>query len=141
MHCRNCGKQIDDKAVVCIHCGVPPKSEKKYCSNCGTETQSNQTICTSCGVALSAGGASGEKSKVVAGILAIILGSFGAHKFYLGYTTEAIIILAAFWGGLILFGIPTIIMSIIVLVEGIIYLVKSDTEFQQTYVDKKKAWF
>jgi uncharacterized membrane protein YvbJ len=31
MFCKNCGKQIDDKAVICVHCGVPPKSEKKYC--------------------------------------------------------------------------------------------------------------
>jgi len=23
MYCNNCGKEIDDKAVICIHCGVP----------------------------------------------------------------------------------------------------------------------
>ncbi|MGL4849047.1 MAG: zinc-ribbon domain-containing protein [Clostridium sp.] len=27
MYCKNCGKEIDDKAVVCIHCGVPTKIE------------------------------------------------------------------------------------------------------------------
>ena len=53
MYCRNCGKQIENKAVVCVHCGVPPMSEKKFCNNCGADTQPNQTTCTSCGVALS----------------------------------------------------------------------------------------
>ena len=23
MYCKNCGKQIDDRAVICPHCGVP----------------------------------------------------------------------------------------------------------------------
>ena len=139
MYCRNCGKQIDDKAVVCVHCGVPPKSEKKFCNNCGTETQPDQTVCTNCDVALA--GTKGEKSKIVAGIFAILLGGFGAHKFYLGYTKEAIITLVVMWGGLILLAIPTLIMAIIVLIEGIIYLVKSDQEFQEIYVENKKGWF
>ncbi|MCR1952212.1 zinc-ribbon domain-containing protein [Clostridium sp. DSM 100503] len=26
MFCKNCGKEIDDKAVVCIHCGVSTNS-------------------------------------------------------------------------------------------------------------------
>lgn len=29
MYCYNCGKQIDDNAVVCIHCGVPTKNMKQ----------------------------------------------------------------------------------------------------------------
>ena len=138
MYCRNCGKQIDDKAVVCVHCGVPPKAEKKFCHNCGVQTQPKQILCTKCGITLSAGK---QKSKVTAGLLALLLGGFGAHKFYLGYTTEAIITLAAVWGGLILLGIPTIIMGVIVFIEGIIYLTKSDEEFEATYVNNKKGWF
>ena len=82
MYCRNCGKQIDDKAVVCVHCGVPPKTEKKFCHNCGVQTQPNQILCTKCGVTLSA---VKQKSKITAGLLALLLGGFGAHKFYLGY--------------------------------------------------------
>ena len=138
MYCRNCGKQIDDKAVVCVHCGVPPKAEKKFCHSCGVQTQANQILCTKCGVALSAGK---QKSKITAGLLALLLGGFGAHKFYLGYTTEAVITLAAVWGGLILLGIPTFIMGVIVFIEGIMYLTKSDEEFEATYVNNKKGWF
>ncbi len=139
MFCRNCGKEIDEKAVACVHCGVPPKIEKKFCNNCGVATEPNQAMCTKCGVALSV--SSGEKSKIVAGLFALLLGGFGAHKFYLGYTTQGIITILVVWLGLILIGIPTIIMGIIVFIEGIIYLTKSDQEFQETYVDNKKVWF
>lgn len=80
------------------------------------------------------------KSKVTAGILAILLGSLGIHKFYLGYTKEAIIMLAvSLLGSLIAVG-PAV-MGIIGLIEGIMYLTKSDEEFQATYVDAQKGWF
>ncbi len=80
------------------------------------------------------------KSKTTAGILGILLGCFGAHKFYLGYTKEAVIMLLV---SLLLSwtGIAPGIMGIIGLVEGIMYLTKSDEEFQYTYVDNQKGWF
>lgn len=139
MYCRNCGKEIDDKAFVCVHCGVLPKVEKKYCQNCGQTTEMNQVVCTKCGVRLA--NAHREKSKIIAGLFAILLGGFGAHKFYLGYTTEGIITLIVMLGGLMFFGIAAIIMAIIVIIEGIIYLTKSDEEFLKIYVDSKRGWF
>lgn len=139
MYCRNCSKQIDDKAIVCVHCGVSPKSERKYCDNCGVATESNQTVCVKCGVAFRK--AKGEKDKMVAGLLAIFAGGLGAHKFYLGYNNEAVILLVIFWGGLFLFGCPSGLVAMVVLAEGIIYLTKSDEEFQSIYVDNKKPWF
>jgi TM2 domain-containing membrane protein YozV len=75
-----------------------------------------------------------ENKKMVAGILGILLGSFGAHKFYLGYTKEGIIQL-----------IVTIVTcglgGVIGFIEGIIYLTKPDDQFYQTYQVGKKAWF
>lgn len=74
----------------------------------------------------------GADKKVVAGILAILLGGLGIHKFYLGYTTAGIIqILLSF----ICLG------SIIGLIEGIMYLTKTDEEFVETYIKGEKAWF
>ena len=40
MYCKNCGKEIDDKAVICVHCGVPVTSEASnnsglHCPKCG----------------------------------------------------------------------------------------------------------
>lgn len=69
--CTNCGREIAEKAVVCIGCGVPVKpapraSQRKvlpsqqqstiltqttrYCTNCGNEISSGAFICMNCGV-------------------------------------------------------------------------------------------
>ena len=82
-----------------------------------------------------------EKSKIVAGLLAIFLGGLGIHKFYLGYTKTGIIFLLIGVLGFILLLIPTVIISIIALIEGIIYLTKSDESFDNTYVQNEKKWF
>jgi TM2 domain-containing membrane protein YozV len=143
MHCRNCGKEVHPQAVACPSCGVPPHLEKKYCPNCANPTQPNQVICTKCGVSLlGAPGTVGGKTKVAAGLFGILLGWIGIHKFYLGYNKEGLImLLVSLVGGLITFGIATGIMSIIGLIEGIIYLTKSDNEFHQIYVVGRKTWF
>ena len=78
--------------------------------------------------------AGGDNKKMVAGILGILLGYLGIHKFILGYTKEGIIqIILSFvtcgLGGLVGF------------IEGIIYLTKSDEEFYETYQANKKPWF
>ena len=84
---------------------------------------------------------SDEKQKIVAGLLAIFLGWLGIHKFYLGYQKEAIIMLCCGVLGFIICGIPTTVVSVIGLIEGILYLTKSDADFKATYVDNKKPWF
>ncbi len=66
MFCRNCGKEIDDKAAICVHCGVVV--------NEGAVANTNPNA----------------KSKLVAGLLGILLGAYGIHNFYLGYTKKAV---------------------------------------------------
>jgi TM2 domain-containing membrane protein YozV len=78
--------------------------------------------------------AQGADKKIVAGILAIVLGWAGVHKFILGYTTEGIIQLVI---GLLTCGLS----NIIGIVEGIIYLTKSDEDFVRTYIQGRKGWF
>jgi TM2 domain-containing membrane protein YozV/cold shock CspA family protein len=87
------------------------------------------------------GGQVGKKSKVAAGLLAILLGGLGIHKFYLGYPGAGIIMLLLFIFGFILLALPSIIISVIALVEGIIYLTKTDEEFYQTYEVGSRSWF
>ena len=83
-----------------------------------------------------------SSKRVVAGILAIILGPLGIHKFILGYTQEGIItLIITFILGIITCGLAAWAIGIITLVEGIIYLTKSDEEFIQTYQVNKKGWF
>jgi TM2 domain-containing membrane protein YozV len=83
----------------------------------------------------------GQKSKVAAGLLAILLGGLGIHKFYLGYTGAGVIMLLLFIFGFILLALPTVVISVIALVEGIIYLTKTDEEFYQTYEVGSRSWF
>ena len=85
--------------------------------------------------------ASSEKSKIAAGLLAIFLGSLGVHKFYLGYTTAGIVMLLITLFGSLLFFLGPLVMGIISLVEGIIYLTKSDDTFDLIYVQNKKERF
>ncbi len=80
----------------------------------------------------------GADKKIVAGILAILLGGLGIHKFYLGYQKAGVIMLVV---TLITCGFGGAVMGIIGLVEGITYLTKSDEEFVATYINGKKEWF
>lgn len=87
-----------------------------------------------------------ENKKVLAGILAILLGSLGVHKFILGYQKEGFILLgvslAAYVLSCLAIGLLFIwIPSLIGLIEGIIYLTKSDEDFYNTYQVGRKPWF
>ncbi len=110
--------------------------------------------------------ASGAKSRTVAGVLGIVLGSLGVHKFYLGNTVPGIIHVGVTGGGIFLFIVAAILSAafygfgiiigglfgllgwlaitasgVVGLVEGIIYLTKSDQEFEARYVTQKRPWF
>ena len=76
--------------------------------------------------------------KVAAGLLAIFVGGLGIYKFYLGYNKEGIITIVI---SVATCGAGAAVMSLIGLIEGIIYLTKSDEEFQSLYVDGYKGWF
>ena len=79
-----------------------------------------------------------ENKKIIAGVFAILLGCLGIHKFILGYQTEGIIMLLV---TILTCGIGGFVMSMIGLIEGIIYLTKTDDEFFQIYQINKKTWF
>ena len=77
-------------------------------------------------------------NKVAAGICGILIGALGIHKFILGMTTPGLIMLLV---SILTCGIGAPVMGIIGLIEGIIYLTKSDEDFVQEYVINKKQWF
>ena len=118
----------------------------------------------------------GQKSRIATGWLAIIVGGFGIHKFYLGFIgpglvyvftniigvcflgygihnlierSNAFMILSL--GGVfsflvisiipLVFFMILIILRIIAIIEGIIYLKKSDEEFDRVYTIEKRKWF
>ena len=77
-------------------------------------------------------------NKIAAGVLGIVLGSFGVHKFILGYTTEGIIMLLV---TLLTCGLGGFVMHAFGIIEGILYLTKSDEQFYQEYVVGRRGWF
>ena len=84
----------------------------------------------------------GADKKIAAGLCGILLGSFGVHKFVLGYQQEGFIMLITWVVGLVLTcGILSIAVQIVGIIEGIMYLTKSDEEFVHTYIANKKPWF
>ena len=77
-------------------------------------------------------------NKIAAGICGILLGSLGIHKFILGYTGPGLIMLLV---TVLTCFLASPVMHLIGLIEGIIYLTKTDEEFVRTYVDGRKEWF
>lgn len=123
----------------------------RYCTKCGAQNDETAQYCVSCQAPLpTIGGyqpmqavnqgsmmdwkAMGADKKLAAGICGILLGGFGVHKFILGYTTEGII-------QIVITFVTCGMGSIVGLVEGIIYLTKSDEEFVRTYIQNKRGWF
>jgi TM2 domain-containing membrane protein YozV len=77
-------------------------------------------------------------NKIPAGVCAILLGGLGIHKFILGYTGAGVLMLLL---SILTCGIVWPILHIIGIIEGIIYLCKTDDEFVRTYVDGRREWF
>lgn len=76
----------------------------------------------------------GAEKKLACGLCGILIGGFGVHRFILGDTN----------GGLIRIAITVVTCGaggILGLIEGIIYLTKTDEQFVNEYVVGKKAWF
>jgi TM2 domain-containing membrane protein YozV len=105
--------------------------DEQYCSSCGEPIKKEAEICPHCGVrnksASSDSGSGGSrKDRTTAGILALLLGGIGAHKFYLNDTGLGLLYLCFSW---------TLIPAVIGFIEGIIYLTKTDEEFERQYVN------
>ena len=127
-YCTKCGAINDDMAQYCTNCQAPltPVS-----GGVGGGYQPVQPVPPG---AMTDWKALGADKKVIAGILGILVGGLGIHKFMLGYTNEGIIqiVISVFTCGA---------GGIIGLIEGIIYLTKSDEDFVRTYIQSKRGWF
>ena len=95
--CRACGKPIHDSAPQCPHCGA---------SQAGGQRAE----------------APGGKSKVTAGLLALLLGGLGIHKFYLGAWGRGIVYILLVW---------TFVPGIVAFVEAIRYFTLPQADFQR----------
>lgn len=96
MFCNKCGKEINDDAIVCIYCGSQVADFKGNNPNIvitNTNTNTNTNVNEN---------SKKKINKVVALLLCIFLGFFGAHKFYEGKIGMGILYLCT--GGLFVIG-------------------------------------
>jgi TM2 domain-containing membrane protein YozV len=145
-YCYGCAANIDSRAEICPHCGVrqqgPPNPypEQQYPEQQYPEQQypqqqyPQQQYPAPVDPALQRA----VGNKTAAGICGILIGFLGIHKFLLGFTNAGVVMLLV---SLLTCGFGLVPMAIIGLIEGIIYLTKSDQEFYQIYVVQKKEWF
>ena len=139
--CTRCGTQNEDFSQNCSQCGATlpligtrPSGKTDYAPPYESSYQPIQPPAAIYAQSAPQDWQSvGADKKLIAGILGILLGAFGVHKFILGYTKEGIIQL--------LLGVLCGIGGVIGIIEGIIYLTKSDEEFVRTYIYGHKGWF
>lgn len=96
IYCSACGQQMSNEALSCPKCGQPNSVRRLYLAP--------------------------RKSRVAAGVFALLLGGLGIHKFYLNKVGLGFLYLVFFW---------TFIPAIVALIEGIIYLTQDDQTFSE----------
>ena len=148
-YCSKCGAQNDDFAQSCVQCqavlpliggqqpGYPAQADYQQPYQPGYQPI-QPPVPLYDQAAMQDWKRMGADKKMAAGICGILIGSLGVHKFVLGYTTEGVIMCLV---SLLTCGFGAPIMSIIGIVEGIMYLTKSDEEFVRTYIYGRKGWF
>jgi len=152
-----------EKKIFCSNCNVEVKPGSKYCTKCGTVVAQNKSsnditskdrlsssrtlkvndsLSPQSSQYLDPSWDEIKSKRTTTGVLAILFGYLGVHKFFLRYNTEGFILLAvSIFGGIITCGIALILTCIIVTIEGIIILTKTPEEFKRLYIDKKTGWF
>ena len=133
--------------VTCPRCSAQNTSLNSHCLQCGTMLPPSPMPMQHVGQP-AAGQIPGAEKRLAAGLCGILLGGLGIHKFILGYQNEGIILLIGYLVALVItvitcgLGVPLMLIpSVVGIIEGIMYLTKSDEEFVQTYIINKKPWF
>lgn len=121
-------------SVLCPQCGAPAQEGASKCEYCGAaiaqptqpvqQAQPQQVVYVQQNIANPERANWPIKNKIVAAILALILGGLGIHKFYLGQNGKGVMYLIFCW---------TYIPAIIAFIEGIMILCSNDENFQIKY--------
>ena len=145
INCPECTHKISDQSVSCTNCGFPTSKMKFLikCPECSEFISNQSTSCTSCGFPIAkitpfkatppplpaknpniVRVNRNRKSKGAAVPLALFLGGFGVHKFYLDQIFLGIVYLLFCW---------TFIPAIISFFEAIILLFTSESDFNRRF--------
>ena len=85
MNCTNCGSEISNDAKFCSVCGSPAPVQNGGAENAAPNYQNPAPNYQN------ALPNAAPKSRLLAGLLGLLLGGIGVHNFYLGNTTRAVI--------------------------------------------------
>lgn len=94
---------------------------KKFCHACGVEIDVQERSCPHCGAVQPS---EVGYRKIIATVLAITLGSFGIHKFYLGRPGWGVVYLLLSW---------SFLPGLLGVIEGILYIAMTPEEFRYRY--------
>ena len=124
-------------SVLCPQCGAPAQEGAMKCEYCGAaiaqpvqpvqpvqQAQPQQVVYVQQSSVNPERANWPIKNKIVAALLAILLGGLGIHKFYLGQTGKGVLYLLFCW---------TYIPGILAFIEGIMILCSKDENFQIKY--------
>ena len=135
LQCPNCNQQFttpfDAPQVQCPHCNA-------VVNNPAASYAAPQYAQAPQGGVFDAGPSG--KSRGVFGLLAILVGAFGVHYFYVGKVMPGVVFLLCFLLGFILCGIPSMLVGICSLVQGIMAFTKTQEQFEATYVNTPKQF-
>lgn len=92
------------------------------CYACGNLVHELAYLCPRCGAMQDSPRADDGKCRLTASVLALLLGSLGLHKFYLGAWGWGIAYLLLSW---------TLVPGIVAVAEGIRYLAHSEADFRR----------
>ena len=151
----SCHVRAKSMQVICPHCNATLEiaaehaGESMFCPECGGKSQAPIPAAQPAGDADSARQQAYQdfvSKKVAVGVLGVVLGWAGIHKFVLGFSTAgAIMLVTSLCLGLglcCIFGpIGFFPMWIVGFIEGVIYLSKTDDEFYRDYGVDGKQWF
>ena len=128
MFCKSCGKEIPEGQELCDECAaknsenVVVEGETVQNNTQENTTSTNEDSAKEATVVNNTNTNPNAKSKMAAGLLGILLGGFGVHNFYLGYTGKA---LAQLLISVLSCGTLAVVSSIWGLIEGIMILTGS----------------
>jgi TM2 domain-containing membrane protein YozV len=101
-----------------------PNQPYKHCYACQSVIDSRSMDCPRCGVRQPDMAVGYGKDRLIAILLALLLGNFGVHRFYLGSIALGVVYLLFFWTG---------IPGVIAWLEAIYFLTRSDEDWARTY--------
>ena len=116
-HCRNCGKEVAERAVVCVACGLRPHDGNQFCPACAAPTQAAAVVCVKCGIPLTTtkcvkpAGPPQPKDPITMGLLGLIQ---GLGQIICGQVAKGLALLILTPIAIVLLGVATVGLSFFV---------------------------